>query len=202
MRPQHSTKTGTVLVWTVLIIGILSLIAMETLRLVTAKYQNAFQTSTWQDALLAAESGIALAILELPKSLHPQPNHASEDWNNPPGNNVIRYEPTTVPNAGLNGTPMTIDTNVDAPSQLVDPTNSWQYYRIRTVGTIRITGPARASDNPQDTKLRRLSFRWERFTNGLLMSKPLDDCPQASRRIEAVVRPVSAFDQPISAVHR
>ena len=187
------------LVWTVLIIGILSLIAVETLRLVTAKYQNALQTSTWQEALLAAESGIDVAIVELRKSLYPPPNHAWDGWNNPPGNVVTGYELTTIPNAGLNGTPMTIETSVDAPSQLIDPTNSWQYYRIRTVGTIPITGPARASDNPQDTKLRRLSLRWERFTNGILTPHLLT-APQVSRRIEAIVRPVSAFDQAVMSV--
>jgi len=200
MRRQDSTTVGSVLVWTVVIIGILSLIATETLRLVTAKYQNALQTSTWQEALLGAESGIDLAIVELRKSLYPIPNHAWEGWGNPPGNEITSHELTTVPNAGLSGTPMKIDASVDAPAQLIDPINSWQYYRIRTVGTIKITGPARASDNPQDTKLRRLSLRWERFTNGLLTSKPLDDGPQVSRRIEAVVRPVSAFDQAIMSV--
>jgi len=199
MRREHSTKAGSVLVWTVLVIGILSLIAMETVRLVTAKYQNALQTSTWQEALLAAESGIDLAIVELRKSLYPQPNHAWDGWSNPPGNQVTGYELTTVPNAGLSGTPMTIEANVDAPSQLIDPTNSWQYYRIRTVGTIPITGPARTSDNPQDTKLRRLSLRWERFTNGILTAHSLD-APQVSRRIEAIVRPISAFDQAIMSV--
>src|SRR5205814_3071307 len=100
---------------------------------------------------------------------------------------------------GLNNTPMTIETNVDAPSQLIDPTNSWQYYRIRTVGTIPITGPARTSDNPQDTKLRRLSLRWERFTNGVLAPHLLTT-PHISRRIEAIVRPVSSFDQAIMSV--
>jgi len=199
MRRQHSTKAGSVLVWTVVVIAILSLIAVETLRLVTAKYQNALQTSTWQEALLAAESGIDLAIVELRKSLYPAPNHAWEGWNNPPGNEVTGYELTTVPNAGLDGTPMTIETNVDAPSQLIDPTNWWQYYRIRTVGTIPITGPARASDNPQDTKLRRLSLHWERFTNGILTPHLLT-APQVSRRIEAIVRPVSSFDQAIMSV--
>jgi hypothetical protein len=199
MLRRDSTKAGSVLVWTVLVIALLSLIAVETLRLVTAKYQNALQTSTWQEALLAAESGIDLAIVELRKSLYPPPNDAWDGWNNPPGNQVTGYELTTVPNAGLNGTPMTIETNVDAPSQLIDPTNSWQYYRIRTVGTIPITGPARASDNPQDTKLRRLSLRWERFTNGILAPHPLS-APQVSRRIEAIVRPVSAFDQAIMSV--
>ena len=89
MLRQDSTKTGSVLVWTVLVIAMLSLIAVETLRLVTVKYQNALQTSTWQEALLAAESGIDLAIVELRKSLYPQPNHAWEPpWGNPPGNEI------------------------------------------------------------------------------------------------------------------
>ena len=199
MRSSRSTMAGSVLVWTVLVIAILSLIAVETLRLVTIKYQNALQTSTWQEALLAAESGIDLAIVELRKSLYPAPNHAWDGWNNQPGNNVTGYELTTVPNAGLNSTPMTIETNVDAPAALIDPVNSWQYYRIRTVGTIPITGPARASDNPQDTKLRRLSLRWERFTNGVLMPH-LISAPQVSRRIEAIVEPVSAFNQAAMSV--
>src|SRR5438105_4770046 len=199
MRRKNSILAGSVLVWTVLVIAILSLIAVETLRLVTIKYQNALQTSTWQEALLAAESGIDVAIVELRKSLYPQPNSAWQGWNNAPGNNITGYELTTVPNAGLNGTPMTIETNVDAPAELIDPGNSWQYYRIRTVGTIPITGPARTNDNPQDTKLRRLSLRWERFTNGILTSH-LITAPQVSRRIEAVVRPVSAFDQAIMSV--
>src|SRR5438309_5297541 len=199
MRRQDSTKTGSVLVWTVLVIAMLSLIAVETLRLVTIKYQNALQTSTWQEALLAAESGVDLAIIELRKSLYPAPNHAWDGWSNAPGNAVTGYELTTVPNAGLAGTAMTIETNVDAPSQLIDPQNSWQYYRIRTVGTIPITGPARASDNKQDTRLRRLSLRWERFTNGILTPHLLT-APQVSRRIEAIVRPVSAFDQAVMSV--
>src|SRR5438270_11309413 len=199
MRHRYSPKGGSVLVWTVVVIGILSLIAVETLRLVTVKYQNALQTATWQEALLAAESGIDLAIVQLGKAPYPPPNDAWSGWNNAPGNSVTSYELTTVPNAGLNGTPMTIETNVDAPAQLIDPTNSWQYYRIRTVRTIPITGPARASDNPQDTKLRRLSLHWERFTDGILAPRSLEK-PQVSRRIEAIVRPVSAFDQAVMSV--
>src|SRR5256884_3330627 len=199
MQHQRSKTACSVLIWTVVVIALLSLIAVETLRLVTSKYQSALQTSTWQEALLAAESGIDLAIVELRKSLYPQPNYAWDGWNNAPGNNITGYELTTVPNAGLNGTPMTIETNVDAPAELIDPANSWQYYRIRTVGTIPITGPARTSDNPQDTKLRRLSLRWERFSNGILAPHLLT-APQVSRRVEAVVRPVSAFDQAIMSV--
>ena len=49
-----------------------------------------------------------------------------------------------------------------APASFVDPKNGWQYYRIRTVGTMPLTGPARSSDNKQDGRLRKLSLRWER----------------------------------------
>src|SRR3982750_4136645 len=192
MRRQDSTKTGSVLVWTVLIIRILSLIATETLRLVTAKYQNALQTATWQEALLGAESGIDLAIVELRKSLYPPPNHAWEGWNNSPADGVSSYGLTTIPNSGLGGTPMTIEANVDAPASLIDPNNGWQYYRIRTIGTMPITGPARSADNKQDTRLRRLSLRFERFTNGVLTARSITT-PQVCRRAEAIVSPVSSF---------
>jgi len=124
MQRRRSINSASILVWTVLTIGVLSLIAVETLRLVTIKYQNALQTSTWQEALLAAESGIDLAIVELRKSLYPPPNNAWQGWTNAPGDGVTGYALTTVPNAGLDGTPMTIETNVDAPAQLIDPTNS------------------------------------------------------------------------------
>src|SRR4051812_18156203 len=102
---------GSVLVWTVLTIAVLSLVGAEVLRVVTLKYQNALQTATWQESLVAAESGIDLAIVELRKSLYPVPNHAWEGWNNTPGDNVTSYGLSTVPNAGLAGTPMTIEVN-------------------------------------------------------------------------------------------
>ena len=91
------------------------MLAAEVIRLVSIKYQNALQTATWQESLLAAESGIDLGIVELRKSLFPAPNHAWEGWNNTPGNGVVSYGLTTIPNAGLASTPMTIEVNVDAP---------------------------------------------------------------------------------------
>lgn len=180
-------------------IAILSLLGAEVIRLVSLKYQSSLQTATWQESLLAAESGVDLAIVELRKSLFPAPNHAWDGWNNTPGNGVVSYGLTTIPNAGLAGTPMTIEVNVDAPASFVDPTNGWQYYRIRTVGTMPITGFPRVSDNKQDNRLRKLSLRFERFTNGILTAHAISS-PQVSRRIEAIVRPVSSFDQAIMSV--
>jgi len=198
MRTRNPKTEGSILVWTVLTIAILSLMAAEVLRLVSMKYEHALQTATWQEALLGAESGIDLGIMELRKSLYPAPNHAWEGWNNVPSNGVTSYGLTTIPNAGLAGTPMTIEVNVDAPDTLIGP-SGWQYYRIRTVGTMPVMGSGHANDNKQDTRLRRLSLRWERFTNNVLTARAISS-PQVSRRAEAIVRPVSAFNQAIMAV--
>ena len=197
MRTRAQKTQGSILLWTVVTIAILSLLGAEVLRLVSIKYEHALQTATWQESLLAAESGIDLAIMELRKSLFPAPNHAWDGWNNIPGNGVTSYGLTTIPNAGLAGTPMTIEVNVDAPGNLKD--SNGQYYRIRTVGTMPIVGIARAGQNRQDTRLRKLSLRWERFTNGVLTAHAIS-APQVSRRTEAIVRPVSAFNQAIMSV--
>ena len=120
-HPSKKTVSGSAILWTVIIIALLSMGAVEVLRLVTVKYQNALQTATWQEALVAGESGVDLAITELRKSLFPMPNHAWETWNTPPGNGITSYNLTTVENAGFAGTPMTVQVNVDAPAELIDP---------------------------------------------------------------------------------
>ena len=196
MRCSKRHTEASVLIWTVIVITVLSIAAAELLRVVSQKYNATLHTAIWQEALLAAESGIDVAVRELRKSLYPPPNEAWDGWSDTPAHGVTSYGLTTVPNAGLAGTPMTIEVNVDAPLQLRDPANSWQYYRIRTIGTMPITGPARANDSKRDTALRKLSLRFDRFTNGVLTSQEVSS-PQVSRRVEAIVRPVSAFDQAI-----
>ncbi|HEY4283319.1 MAG TPA: hypothetical protein VGM62_09655, partial [Chthoniobacterales bacterium] len=76
MRLIYLRSQGSILVWTVMTITILSLLGAEVIRLVSLKYQSALQTATWQESLLAAESGIDLGIVELRKSLFPGDNHA------------------------------------------------------------------------------------------------------------------------------
>jgi hypothetical protein len=65
-----------------------------------------------------------------------------------------------------------------------------------------ITGPARAADNKQDTRLRRLSLRFERFTDGVLTAHAITfpETPHVSRRAEAIVSPVSSFSNAIMSV--
>ncbi len=197
-RAPHSQKSGSVLLWTVLVIAILSLFAAEVLRAVSGRFQLGLQTAAWQEALIASESGIDLAVVELRKSLYPAPNHAWEGWDNTPGSGIISHGLTTVPNAGLAGTPMTIEVNVDAPATLLDLSNGWQYYRIRTLGSMPLTGPPRLGFNKEDNHLRKLTLRIQRFIDNLFASE--GNVPHASRRLEAVVAPVSSFGQAIFAV--
>lgn len=196
MRKLDSSRAGSVLIWTVLVITILSLVAAELLQIVSGKYHSALHTSVWQESLLAAESGVDLAIVELRKSLYPSPNGAWTGWLN---DGTTSHGLTTVPNAGLAGTPMTIDVSVDAPATLKDPASNWQYYRIRTTGSMPLTGPARASDNKQDTRLRKMNLRWDRFTSAILGGSG-GNPSNVTRRIETIVRPVGSFDQAIVSV--
>src|SRR5262245_23687889 len=183
-RSHQSEESGSVLLWTVLVIAILSLFAAEVMRAVSGRFQVGLQTAAWQEALLGGESGIDLAVVELRKSLYPAPNYAWQGWTNTPGNGVVSHGLTTIPNAGLAGTPMTIEVNVDAPAELLDSSNGWQYYRIRTLGTMPLTGPPRTAFSKEDNRLRKLTLRVQRFIDNLFTSE--DNSPHASRRVEAV----------------
>jgi hypothetical protein len=196
--PHLTDKRGSVLLWTVLVIAILSLFGMEVMRAVSGRFQLGLQTAAWQEALLGAESGIDLAVVELRKSLYPAPNHAWEGWSTIPGAGQLSHGLTTIPNSGLAGTPMTIEVNVDAPPQLINADNGWQYYRIRTLGSMPLTGPPRLGFNKQDNQLRKLTLQVQRFIDNLFTSET--NSPHTSRRVEAVVAPLSSFAQAIMSV--
>ena len=70
MKRPNRTQSGSILVWTVLTIAVLSILGAEILRVVSIKHQSALQTATWQEALLAAESGIDLAICNVGQMMY------------------------------------------------------------------------------------------------------------------------------------
>jgi hypothetical protein len=204
VRRSLSRNQGSILIWTVLTIAILSVIVAEAVRVVSIKYQSSLQSTQWQAALLGAESGVDLAIVELRKSLYPPSLYANVtpfptaspagSWDGPPtaDGSTGGHETITIPSAGLAGTNVTIDVKVDKPTTILATTAPYyQYYRIRSTGTLPITGPARATDNKYDSNLRKLSLQWERFATGLASHL---STPQVSRRIEVVVKPVSSFN--------
>ncbi|MEP6637469.1 MAG: hypothetical protein ABJB97_12145, partial [Acidobacteriota bacterium] len=135
MRHPKTNLTGSVLIWTVLVITILSLVAAGMLRVVSGKYHSTLHTAVWQEALVGAESGVDLAIIELRKSVYP----VNDSWSAARGWTLDAtgyHGLSTIINAGLAGTDMKVKVNADAPPALLDPNNSWQYYRIRAIGTM------------------------------------------------------------------
>ena len=178
MHLSSSRNQGSILVWTVLTISILSLLIAETIRVVSIKYQNALQSTQWQDALLGAESGIDLAIVELRKGLYP----ASIYGNMPPFPTA-----SATPAGSWDGVPTADGSTGGHETITMDQINNYQYYRIRSTGTLPLTGPPRVTDNKYDSNLRKLSLQWNRFTGA-------HGPPQVSRTIEAVVKPTTSFD--------
>jgi hypothetical protein len=66
------------------------------------------------------------------------------------------------------------------------------------LGTVPLSGPPRIGYNKQDNRLRKLTLQAQRFVDNLFTSETSD--PHAARRIEAIVKPVSAFNLAILAV--
>src|SRR5437763_14164828 len=65
-----------------------------------------------------------------------------------------------------------------------------------------LTGGPRVTGSRQDASLRKLSLQVERFTNWVLSPHPFgpSDVPHASRRVEAIVRPVSSCELAIHSL--
>jgi hypothetical protein len=169
------------------------LLGAEAIRLVTTKYQNVFHAASWQEAILATESGVDLAMVELRKSV----SSPSSAWQSPwvggaPGNGNSSSSLTTITYLGEGSTTMNLNVTVDAPSQMID-SRGWQYYRIRATGTNLVPGPQRGSDEKRDAVLRKLSIWNDRLT-GTPLIRPL-----VSRRIEVIAKPLSPFNAAILA---
>lgn len=193
MHQQSRRTSGSALLFALLCTIVLSVFLAETIRLVGHKYRNVYHAASWQESLLAAESGVDLAMVELRKSI----NNPTGAWQYPwsgvaPGDGTTSYSLSGLTYAGEGGTRMTMQIYVDAPSQLVD-SNGWQYYRIRAIGTNTVPGLARTTDEKRDSTLRKLSLRIDRYTGNQVVS------PQVSRKIEVIARPASPFNAAILA---
>lgn len=169
-------------------LAVLSSIAMSVLG---NRYRLAFQTASWQEALLAAESGVDLAVSELRTSLY-NPESAFTAWKHEDGS-------TGGPTSGSSSTTTDIllrtgeggqrswaRVEVAAPPELRDARGT-QWYRVRSIGYAEVPGTRAVAGDPLDVRLRRFDFYRDHRTQQAVAS------PQASRLIEAIVKPVGAF---------
>ena len=195
MKITTQRNQGTALMFAVLAMLVLTLLGMEITRMTLNQYQNVYHASAWQESLMAAESGVDLAIVELRKSMPTTGSGSAfpSPWVSTTGTGGwSEYDLTNLNYSGQGGTKMTMSVTVDAPAGLANSVG-WQYYRIRSIGTNAISGVGRVGDQKQDLDLRKLSLRVDRYTGNAVTS------PQVSRKLEVVVRPISPFAAAIVA---
>jgi hypothetical protein len=159
-------------------------------------YRQVDHIASWQEALLAAETGSDTAMAELRKTLV-SPATAFSNWTK------TAADGTPLPNAGMSftcpqlvhrgegNTRLDMTVSLDTPPELRDGSDR-QWYRIRSTGTTYLSGPARITSDKRDHLLRRLSFLWDAATNQAVAR------PQSSRVVELLVKP-SSIERPITS---
>ena len=65
-RPAHPRSANT-LVMVLLTIAVLSVVASNMVWSASTRYHTTYQSASWQEALVAAEAGVNLALVELRK---------------------------------------------------------------------------------------------------------------------------------------
>jgi Tfp pilus assembly protein PilV len=173
-------------------------------RILQVRSRQAYQNASWQEALLAAEGGVDLAVNALRSSIH-DPN-AWAMWH---GNTseILDGEQTaidsvmgTVPSASktfllsdklirastLGGARSWCEVSIDAPKELRDAQGT-QWFRVRSLGVAEVPGAAVVAGDRADLSLRKFDLRTNRRTGNRVIT------PQATRMIEVIIKPVGAF---------
>ena len=176
-------------------LGILMAVGGATFVAVQGRYRQVHQNATWQEALLAAESGIDLAVNEIRKELY-APGTAWTTWSDDAAASggiapalisvgAEYYTSKVLLREGEGGQRSYCKISVDAPAFLVGPTGE-QWYRVRCLGVANLPGGAVVAGDKTDLRLRKFDLHNDRRTNAPVL-------PQATRLIEAIVKPVGTF---------
>lgn len=192
---RTSSQNGSTMLIALLFLGILMAVGGATFLVVQNRYRQVHQNATWQEALLAAESGIDLAVNEMRKDLY-APQTAWTAWSTDPNAsggiapalvsaNATYYTSRVLLREGEGGQRSYCKISVDAPSFLRDATGE-QWYRVRCLGVANLPGGTVVAGDKTDLRLRKFDLQFDRRTGARIL-------PQATRLIEAIVKPVGTF---------
>ncbi len=220
MRPSPTFHRASALVLTLSALAVLSISAAYTLRRVSPRFQMASQAAAWQEARLAAESGIDVALADLSRNATGVEDGNWHGWQQTDGRGLIIPALSSTLNLAnsllslLGGNvkvsaPIFLDnlqgvspgnrpTNVDVQLWAVYPTPSpyYRWFRLRAMATCALPPTATSTFDSLEAPLRRFSLRQVRpqlrkDDVGTPMSLPM---PSASRVIEVLVEPVLPFE--------
>src|SRR6187200_1430382 len=138
MIRKHSRR-GSTLIISLIFLGVLMALGGVTFTYLQNRYRQVHQTASWQEALLAAEAGVDLAVNEMRKELY-DPTAAWGDWSDTPdaalsGNaaeGAAYYTSKVLLRQGEGGQRSYSKISVDAPAFLVDASGE-QWFRVRSL---------------------------------------------------------------------
>ena len=228
MKKPSVRSAGAVTIVALLALFVISLVAASVLQSVVPRYHVSYQTAGWQEARLAAEAGADLALERLNQNVL-QLTSSTGDWSGwkqdastaASGtlfakNNATVVTGLTATGNALRASPSMFLDNVDVSSSVgtvaacdvqltalypnPDATMNNPWFRIRSMGTAALPGPARAASDKMDTSLRRLSLRSPmrpRLAADDVLTPTTVPFPNASRIVEVLTRPVTPFSKAI-----
>ncbi len=110
------------------------------------------------------------------------------------GVDSVTYKTSITPHAGEGNRSLAITTTIDAPAAL-SPVGGSQWLRVRSSGTVDVTGPSRVSEERLDNRLRKLILLWNKITGVATSGQP-----KTTRSIELVAKPVTLFSGALTAM--
>ena len=193
---RHSTsRGGSAILLALVFTGILLGVGGVTIAVVQSRYRQVHQNASWQEALLAAEAGIDVAINEMRKELY-DPSNAWSGWSDTPEASAaappdptggsVYYASKILLRVTEGGQRSFAKIAVDAPPYLRDSTGE-QWFRVRSLGVAEVPGGAVVAGDKLDLELRKFDLNTD-HRNGTRVFRP-----QATRLIEAIVKPVGTF---------
>jgi hypothetical protein len=183
----------------ILTIAVMSLVVALTLSIVSSKYGTTFQASSWQESLQGAEAGVDIAMAALntgdwtgwstQNGTPPRgtPSGGSAAGGNPDSTHYNYIYPPALTHVGEGNNSVAICVTVDTGGLPLDQ-NGNQWFRIRSAGTTDVPGPARASSEKLDNRIRKVSLVTDRVSGAPVSGGK----PRVSRYIEVVAQPIGS----------
>ena len=226
--PTRASRAGSTLVTALMTICVLSFVAVNVLLSVSSRYNSAYRSGSWNEALVTAEAGVDITMSEILRAVPdvrvtnaglgvgfsqpslglltglqisptglvtngtllnlnpPQLVHGGEGGTTQQATVSIDVVPlSTLLSGGLTGTLNSVGTLLGG--------NDLQLLRLRSTGTVFLTGGTLAGPSRQDNDLWRVSLLTDRSTGAPLTQ------PTVSRQIEVILRPTFAFESAVTS---
>jgi hypothetical protein len=209
MKIRSIHRKGSVLVIALMTITILTMICATSLYITSQNANATTQTTSWQQALAAAEAAVDQGMNALNTNAWTGwftitgslPNAKPTDTAAPATGKPIAgqynyYVPPSLSLQGEASNKMNMWVTVDPVDTTTFRTGNGQSYRVRATGLVAAPGPARVSNQKLDNDLRKISLRFDRNAGGTVTT------PQAARTIEVIAQPNAGSTSTLGIVSR